>query len=145
MPKIDPVTGCTVMTLGECLNGMAEQEGKGRTGGDILSDIYMDMAQADRNLENEIKNDKEGLLNKIQEWVKYDEYEDVDYPVEVLEITDVQHSSNFSGSSTSVTARVRVKNGTERECAYHESYWGGTRLDPPEEDAELEWLDPEEQ
>jgi len=139
MPKIDPVTGCTVMTMPEFLNDMAEKEGEGRTGGDILGDVIEEMGENDRENEKHIAEDTATILKQMQEWVSEDEYTDAEYPVEILEVVDVKLNSNFSGSTTLIRSKVKCKDGSERACVFTESYWMGTRLDPPEYDAELSW------
>ncbi len=40
MPKIDPVTGCTVLTMPEALNRMAQDEGR-------LKGVAVEWVQAD--------------------------------------------------------------------------------------------------
>jgi hypothetical protein len=139
MPKIDPVTGCTVMTMPEFLNDMAEKEGKGRCGGDILEDIFSDMERSDRDAEKEIAKDKATILKSFQSAVEYDDYEDRDYPIDVLEVLEVNVHSRFDGGDTRIRARVEVKSGGVRVGVLTESYWAGTRLDPPEEDVFVEW------
>lgn len=61
MPRKDPVTGCMVMTMPEFLNAEAEREGKGRTGADILSDIYAEIDADSRREEDRMRDPKEAL------------------------------------------------------------------------------------
>ena len=49
MPKIDPITGCTVMTIPEFWAAEAQSEGQGRSGADLAQDFAMEMEENGKN------------------------------------------------------------------------------------------------
>lgn len=51
MPRIDPITGCHVMTLPEFLNEEGAREGK--TGGEVLDEIFQSLEDDNRSIETE--------------------------------------------------------------------------------------------
>jgi len=134
-----------VMTMPEFLNAEAEREGKGRTGGDILVDIFEEIDADSRKMEDELRK-PENALDLIKQALKdaeeywedeYGEGEKVPEIVEVIHIIDLHVSQNFSSSGQ--VFRAEVKDSKGRLCYFEHSYshWSGTRLDPPEEDSTM--------
>lgn len=140
MPRKDPITGCEVMTFFE----FAAEEGKrdGKDPGDIMDEIAQATADDNAQMEEHYRNPKEALT-VIKEWVEGDEEwrEDPEShcPEEVLEVLKVTSRSGFSGSKLFILARARCEDGKERIVEYHYQYWAGSRMEPPDEDAELRW------
>lgn len=142
MPRIHPVTGCTVMTTAEFLNAEAKREGKGRTGADILADIYEEIDADCRRSEEEIRKD---ALSRFQQAIKdAGDYWDDDegnepLPVltEVVNVLDVNVSQSFKSSGERLRAEVRDDKGRLLYMEYVYSHWSGTMLDPPEDDMEF--------
>lgn len=145
MPKIDPVTGCPVMTMAEFWNSEAENEGKGRSGSELQEDFYTDLANEQHQEEDRLRKPEiaqEHILRAWKETVEYlgeEETSQVSAPVAVLEVLETRVGYNFRESTQMIRARCRCENGSERIFkldAYHDA---GTRLDPPDYGEELSW------
>lgn len=65
MPRIDPITGVSVMTLPEFFNAEAEHEGKGRSGGDVMAEMFDEM---DQEMAQQLKRllTPEGALEELK-------------------------------------------------------------------------------
>lgn len=141
MPKIDSVTGCTVMTLPEFWAGEAAQEGRGRSGGELMMEFYQEMDDSQRKQEEEMKEPAVALKMLAQtakDWNDGDPDEGaVPEPESVIEVKMVRVGGGTNGSTTEIVARCRTKNGQTGEYALKSSYWVGSRMEPPEEDVLL--------
>jgi len=145
MPKKDPVTGCMVMTMGECLQDMADKEGKGRDGWEIYGEIVDEMADDDRKQEEYMRS-PEGALERVEMYLKdareywEDMYGEGTKPptiVEVVKVIEAQSSHSFKTSGEKFVAEVKDDAGRLLYVYGVHSYWSGTRLEPPEEDSEF--------
>jgi hypothetical protein len=134
-----------VMTMPEFLNDMAEKEGKGRTGGDVLADIYSEI-DADSRREEERMQEQEHALELVRSALKdAEEYWEDEYGegTKVPEITEVVHviearvSQNMRSSGQLFRAEVRDSKGNLCYFEHTYSHWSGTMLDPPEEDSTM--------
>lgn len=173
MPKIDPVTGCPVLTYSEFLQAEAEREGK--TAGDIHREIWDTLAEEDRKQEEEYRNPATALrilvkIGQLERWhweelakhngeeircthwnvtaQAYEESVSVSdagpcppIPTTVLEVLEPNHSERLRQSSGSFTARVMCDDGQERRVKYYYSYYEGSRLEPPDHEEGIEWLE----
>lgn len=54
MPRKDPITGCQVMTFPEFLTAEGEREGK--SGGEVLEDMYKQMAEDDEQSSQQLRD-----------------------------------------------------------------------------------------
>jgi hypothetical protein len=140
MPRKDPMTGCTVMTMPEFLNAEAEREGKGRTGGDILGDIMSEMAADDERISDEMRKPAHAL-ELLQEAIKENrEYWDDEYAetvpeiVEVVNVIDAASHGGFGGTSSAIRAEVRGADGKLYYVYQWSSYSHGTMWEPPDGD-----------
>jgi len=147
MPKIDPITGCEVMTFFEFLGGEAEREGKDPA--DIMDEIARATAEDNANMEK-FHRDPVQTLQALVEWtnMEMEDWEpgDPDWPKphmpeEVLEVIDTTYSGGFGGSKTFILSRVRCEDGQERIAEFHHAYYSATRMEPEEDDGELLWHD----
>ena len=156
MPKIDPVTGCEVMTLPEFFNAEAQYEGKGRTGAEVMEEtmtsIHDAFAEDNAHIEADYRDPAKALAilqklagEEVRQWFKYEHNRDSEdlarppYPLEVLAVTHAEHSQTLSDSNGKFTARVRCDDGSIRNVSYEFYYYSGTRLDPPDSDESLVW------
>lgn len=145
MPKIDPVTGCTVQTQAEFWNSEAQKEGKGRSGADLLHDFYDEEARALQQDEDRYREPKfllDFLQRQVRQWNKdaCEEEERVPPPWAVLEIEQVSLQQRFGGGS--LVLRVRVQVGRwpyQGVLDFNEWHDHGTRLDPPDGETFLTW------
>ncbi len=144
MPKIDPITGCTVMTTGEFWKGEAEREGKGREPWELEQEMYNQLDSDMRTEEERIRGDKAGALKLIQKYLSEDpddslssfgfSAEDIE---EVLEIDSANVRGGFRESGASFQARVLLKDQTTRTLEYSEWHSSGSFYSPPDEETTL--------
>jgi len=144
MPKIDPVTGCLVQTEAEFWQDQANEEGQGRSGGDLRADFYDDMERDRKEAEDRYREPKEAL-DALQRAVKrFNEGLDEDQsklpiPVEVLEVLEVRLGQGMRESSLFLRARATYLDG-QIDIIEHESWSdSGTRMDPPDHDENVFW------
>jgi len=155
MPKIDPITGCEVMTFWEFLGSEADREGKDP--GDILDEINCQTDEDNRRM-SEFNRKPEVALQALTEYsnMEYEEWQsctaidikegtgpdpEPNRPEKVLEVLEADSQNSYSGSKTFILARVRCMDEVERIAEFHYQYWSGSRMEPPEEDGELLWHD----
>lgn len=143
MPRKDPMTGCLVMTLPEFLNAEAEREGKGRTGGDILQDIYSEMAGEDERISAEMAK-PESALKTIQDAIKESrEYCDEEYAesvpeiVQVVNVIEAKYSGSFKSHSTSLKAEALSDAGKLYYVWSWSSEYYGSMWEPPDGDGNI--------
>jgi hypothetical protein len=137
MPKIDPITGCTVMTQAEFWTGEAEREGKGRTAGEVATDFWQEIADDSERVAAEWRK-PEVALGLIQK-ARCDDPENPDPEVvEVVEVVESTFSQNTRSSEGSLLARVKTRGGTEIKVRYNVWSDSGTRLDPPDHEEYIE-------
>jgi hypothetical protein len=142
MPKIDPVTGCEVMTNAEFWNSEAQKEGKNRTGADIMSDFYSDMEEEFKRYEKELREPEKALEAILEAFYPGDENEDEHKrPVKVLEVHDVKYSGGIRHSSSMIKALGECKDGVNRIFVATSSYDNGSMIDPPNTDYNCEILE----
>jgi hypothetical protein len=150
MPRIDPITGCSVMTTGEFWNAEAQQEGQGRSGGDLVADFYAELEADTQRREQEFRDNPEALLTMVNEaaklWVDGVDPEDLDgvcFPgnfKRVVEVLDVTIQDGMRNSSTSVTAKYEMGDGSLRMIMYSEWSSGGSFFEPPDFESEFKIL-----
>ena len=132
MPKMDPISGCSVMTVGEFWASEAKKEGKEVA--EVMGDFYEDMAAEEESYRQEILSDLPGALEKLKEYYN-PEYDDSGWvPVEVLAITDADTCFGYRKSSSSFTARVRFEDKIRTVC-YSEVDYSGSFYEPPDFEA----------
>jgi len=133
MPKIDPITGCSVMTEGEFWSNEAAREGKGRSGGDLREEFWNEIdAEAERVAAEWRKPEVAlALLNGCE---GFDDENEEPVIAEVLEVESSMFTQNIRSSSGQFVARVKTEAGDELRVRY--SIWNtsGTRIDPPDGD-----------
>jgi len=142
MPRKDPETGCMVMTMPEFLNDQAEREGRGRTGGDILSDIFSDMDADSRRVEAELRKPevalerlKQAIKDAAEYWGDDEGQEPLPVLVVVARVRDAKVTQSFHSSSEALSAEV-IDDLTRVLFVEHTtSHWSGTRMEPPEDDS----------
>lgn len=144
MPKIDPVTGCEVLTLGEFLAEEAAHEGAGRSGGELLAEVFQEIDN-DARREEENLRDCGKLLPRLLEAV-VEEREALageegaelpPIPCEVLRVLSASVHLGMSRSEEHVSCEARVEDGSVWFFAIDHRSWAGTRMEPPDYDAQL--------
>lgn len=150
MPKIDPMTGCEVLTLGEFLSEEAAHEGKGRSGGELLAEMFAeidnDSRQEEENLRDPVK-----LLPRLLEAVIEErdalQGEDVELPPIPCKVTRVLSASVRLGMAKSeehVSCEAEVEDGSVWFFAIDHVSWAGSRMEPPDADTLLTYRRTEE-
>lgn len=139
MPKIDPVTGCTVMTMSEFWRSEAQAEGSGRDGADLADDFYADMgAEAER--ETERMRDPVEALRALK---AYDDQEEPEHRlgggiVSVRRVLHADFTQSARSSEGGIVAEVECSDGSARFVRWGFSSWDGSRMEPPEYDESLD-------
>lgn len=132
MPRIDPITGVSVMTWAEFVNAEATRENKEPH--EWLNDLH---EQLEEQRQEDIRQLREGALAFMR---RLDEYDDeAIYGIdEVLEIIEVTTSSALArDSAQSVTARVRCKDGSILVLKAWEWHSSGNFYEPPDWDGDI--------
>lgn len=139
MPRKDPMTGCSVITLPEFLADEAQREGKGRSGGEILADIYAEIDADSRRQEAELRKPA-NALEAVKRAVA--DTQDPDEPalpeiIEVLQVLEVHYEQSYSGFGESLKAEARGADGNVYFVDYRRYETFGSRWEPPDGDVEL--------
>lgn len=144
MPRKDPITGVMVMTMGEFFNAEADREGKGRSGSEVMMDMFDEIEQSYRAEEKSWRNDPAGLLEKLQQEIKeYNaadpESEQYPIPASIVEILELKVDGSFKTSTFSVRARCTRDDGTTGILIFSSSQYSGSMIDPPDYDCDIRW------
>ena len=149
MPKKDPNTGCMVMTTGEFFQKEAEHEGKGRTGGDLMAEMFEEIGKEEEEHAKRISEPEEAkrILNEvIKENNSYLDDTDEGYiHFTVIGVIKVFFASvGFGGrnSSEGFLAVVEGDDGNEYTLKYSSWHSGGSYIDPPDGETIVEVLPP---
>ena len=156
--RVDPHSGCIVITNIAALAWMGEEEGK--TGGEVFAEIQGAMEVANSESVDRMKSPEEALAilvrcSKVEreDWLRrrltlqpLDEAEMEDIlpplPICVLRVLNASSSSSFRGNGAwSFWAEVECEDGVIRWVAY-EAEFEAPSMDGPGGGGEgLEWLD----
>lgn len=146
MPKKDPITGCTVMTTGEFFQSEAEREGKGRSGGELMSEMFNEIADSYEEEEKRWKENLPDTLAFLQKEI--DEYNDFDpdpdfppvaKPISIEEVLDVQVGGSFRTTTLLIKARCKKEDGSEGTIVYNSWHSSGSYYEPPDGDISIKW------
>lgn len=135
MPKTDPITGCSVMTVPEFWASEARAEGQGRTGSALMADFYAELDAASAEEEARLR-DPAHLLPLLQEEVKAwneadPEMPPVPGPVAIIEVLDAHDRDRVRSSTTTVRCRVRDGAGKTGVLTLASSSYAGDFYEPP--------------
>jgi hypothetical protein len=148
MPKIDPETGCTVMTQAEFWASEAEHEGKGRQGWELMNDMMNEIEDENERLSEEMRKDPEAALQLIKNYLDGDE-EDVQqdsvdtygfcgkHIKKVVEFLDARYDGSMRGTDCCMCVKLKMTDGSTRTVEYCEWNDYGTRMDPPDGGVDL--------
>lgn len=141
MPKIDKITGCSVMTESEFWQKEADVEGHGRSAGD-LRDEFFDEMEKDRIKEEKRLRDPKVALDYFKNARYFDEadLENSDPEIEeILKVHEGHYSFNFKESKISISAALLLKDKKVVNATYHCWYTSGSMIDPPDGEEFIEW------
>lgn len=144
MPRKDPHTGCMVMTMGEFFNAEAAREGKGRSGAEVMSDMFDEIDQSYRAEEQRWRDNPADLLDHLQTVIKeynvFDpEAEQYPIPVSIVEILELKVDGSMRTSTFHVRARCTKEDGTEGILTLSSCQHSGSMSEPPDYDCEVKW------
>jgi len=139
MPKIDPHTGCVVMTQGEFWAAEAASEGRGREAHELVEEFYADM-DADLKAEEDRLRDPTVALEQLRRVCQevLDSDESIEMPLVVLEVLEAKVSCSFRSNSSYIRARAQHKNG-EGVITMTETSFSGSWSEPPDYEVNVEW------
>lgn len=147
MPRIDPISGCTVMTLPEFWNSEAAREGRGRTGADIQADFYAEMAASMEKERQSYFSDHKKTLKAFKDAVKelreYGDDPQYPMPLKIVEVLDVQISEGGRKSSFALKARALrghdLHDRQEDIIELTSASYSGSFYEPPETETNVWW------
>lgn len=146
MPKKDSITGCMVMTTGEFFQSEAEHEGKGRSGGELMSETLDEIAGSYEEEEKRWKENLSDTLSFLQKAVEeYNGFDpDPDFPplakpVSIEEVLDVQVGGSFRTSTLLIKARAKKEDSSEGTIVYKSWHSSGSYYEPPDGDVSIKW------
>jgi len=135
------------MTTAEFWVSEAENEGKGRSGGDVAEDFYTDLAKEEAKEEERLYDTVRAfdyLEGIAKDWIEHDpdwaEDENFPMPVKVIKVLDVQFTGQVMHQKTSMRVLAKAEDGQSYVYDLWYAYWSGSYLDPPEEDGDITWI-----
>ena len=139
-------TGVDVLTTKGLFDSMADSEGEGRTGADLMTEMFEDMESTRQSEEEEMSKPEEikkyvnaHITENDNDWNKDDP--DCQYGYLIKEVTEVESCSWDFGCSEStllVKFEARCSDGIKRRLQYKDWSYSGTYYDPPEQETILE-------
>lgn len=169
MPRIDPITGCKVMTMPEFICGEAEREGKEPH--EIMQEISQAIEEDNQKVRDEYRTN---ALKYIQEEAKeqlycwtedskhnghVDEHTYFDFkndkwehkttvydagprppqPVSLVEVIQVDFKQTFRSSNSKIVAKCKADDGKEYTYTLCRSDWAGSFHEPPDCDVQFNY------
>ena len=154
MPRKDPITGCMVLTTPELFERIAETEGKGQTGGEVMMEVFDDLEKSRVEHENNLRKPDVALAECrkiIEQWNKYENEtaeQNPKYakqyppdiqpmPVKVLRVVSAEFGESFR--HTKLIVEAVADNGKFGTLTVTDTYYGGSFYEPPDGETNIEW------
>lgn len=147
MPRIDPISGCTVMTHQEFWAAEAATEGKGRTASDLMADFFNELDAANAVQADRYRTDLAWTTEQLRAAIAdyndgVDPGEELPSLVRVLEVLEADVQDGVRSSSLFI--RVRALRAASPEpiediLDYTDVATSGSRMEPPDRESSLEW------
>jgi hypothetical protein len=141
MPKIDPVTGCEVMTTAEFWQSTAKAEG--REPGELMQEFYDELEEDNRKAAEELRDPK-NAFNIIVKYLEEDDEASLECynfssqeVVECLEVFNSEVNQGIRGSESELEAVLLLRDGSTRTVVFGTSETYSTMLDPGDYDSYL--------
>jgi hypothetical protein len=135
MPRIDSISGCSVMTQAEFWNSEAEFEGKGRSGSDLMQDFRADFETERKAEEDRLKEPENALGIILEAFYPGDDGEDENQrPLKVIEVCELSCDMKMRSTTIRIKALCECKDGKPRLFIAMNYSDSGTRMQPPEVD-----------
>jgi len=136
MPRVDAITGCTVMTMGEFWQGEAAREGKGRAPADLMHEMYAEIDDSDAKEAARLRDPGTALAllrEKIAEWNEVDpDFTPYPLPVKVESVESVIIGHRRGGDTLELVATYRAGNHTRFRVHLSEASYAGSFYEPPD-------------
>lgn len=147
MPRIDPISGCTMMTHQEFWTAEAASEGKGRTASDLMADFINELDAANATQADRYRTDLAWTTEQLQAAIAdyndgVDPIEELPSLVRVLEVLEADVQDGVRSSS--LFLRVRALRAASPEpiedvLDYTDVATSGSRMEPPDRESSFEW------
>lgn len=166
--RIDPITGCRVLTTMGFFAMEADQEGKGRTAGELMSDFFQDMADDDQRVIDNYKRNTPDLLFMLakscldnldcwteeETWVTNNpldfegkpniiSWDKPHFIINIHSVLEANCGGGYSGSNTKLLCHVLCEDGIDRYIAFYESISHATMSDPGDWESDMVFFDNE--
>lgn len=151
MPRKDPITGCMVMTMPEFFDSEAQREGEGRSGADLMVEMFDEIAAEEAALSAEIASRPIAVLNSIREAMFCpdcrrgalcsDPCFDLYYiePVGIHKVISVDMGASIGGPSGEIYEAIVVwSDGLKRYTKVAVERFNGSFYEPPWEDVDMD-------
>lgn len=150
MPRKDPITGCMVMTMPEFFDREAEHEGRGRSGADLMGEMFEEIAAEEAEVSAQIASRPVEVLRGIREAMYcpdcrrgkpcfdpcFDQY-NIE-PVGIHWVLSVDVGAALGGPSGEVYEAIVVwSDGTKRYTQVTVERFNGSFYEPPWEDVDM--------
>jgi hypothetical protein len=142
MPKIDPITGCTVLTFFEAMHDIGQSSDPPKEAHEVAAEIFDEFDKDDRRIENEYKDPANALKLVLDHIAGFDPDDDPEFvppaPVEI-EVLGADSKGGFGGHDSGFVAKGRTADGTILFYSYVEWNDYGDRMSPPDGGEEIQW------
>jgi hypothetical protein len=133
MPRKHP-TGVMVQTYGEFFSAEAKAEGKGRSGGEVMTE-HLDSMDDEARVEGErLRADIEGANRRLLDYDQGGDPEDRLGFAQVIDILDAGYQHSFSTSGGYLLTVVRMLDGTAKIFGLSWTSFSGSFYEPPDYD-----------
>lgn len=155
MPYRHPL-GVDCLTTTELFDRIAQSEGKGQTGGEVMSEMFDEMEQSRLEYENKLRQPDVALAELreiVERWNKYELDEAREFPkhakayppdiyampVKVLQVLNAEFGESFSGHSKKLVVMAVADNGKLGKLTVSDTYYSGSFYEPPDGETNIEW------
>lgn len=136
------------MTHAEFWAAEAEAEGKGRSGGELMADMFDDIEAEYAKASADLKNDPDTILKTMRSWYipeddswSWDEGDEPEWvPEAIVEVEEAEVGGDFGGSGWMAVAKVRCSDSEVRRLKVTENTTHGSFYEPPDYDLNVEVL-----
>jgi hypothetical protein len=132
------------MTMPEFWQHMAEHnpDNPDNDAGKELEDFANEVAKEQELETKRLRDDALKIIqHAITEWNSVEPNDPNNFPmaVELVEVLDASYSGMWNHTDV-IEATFKFDDDTTRTIRYTYQYWAGSRIDPPDEDTNLEWV-----
>ncbi len=146
MPRIDPHTGCKVITLSEMIAKDAQRKGVPveQEAEDFWADFAKMQAEDERMTRERLTKDALSILQKAakehNEADPFGEYERAPYPVRLVCVLETESYGGLKRQSEGLEAECVADDGKTYRYHFVEQHWAGSYMEPPDYDFDFGWV-----